>query len=130
MKAVSKLVLVLGLIPAISFAATPEEQAYLDTCDKDPRVPVPVTLVSPSVGPDYNGGRVLLEFTVDTTGKPVEFRIANATDSALAEAVVSAVKQWRFQPAQRDGQPIAQRVALPVSIVDPEQIGERYAIGR
>lgn len=130
MKAVSKFVLMLGLLPALASAATPDEQAYLESCEKDTRVPVPVVVVSPSVGPEYHQGSVLLEFTVDPSGKPADFRVASATDEALAKIIVAAVARWRFQPAERDGRPVARRVALPVNVVDPVRIGDRYAAGR
>ena len=130
MKAVTKLILALGLPAAFASAATPEETAYLDACEKAPRVPVPVFVVSPSVGPEHHNGSVVLEFTVDATGKPAGFRVVSATDAALAQLVVASVKQWRFQPAERDGRAVAQRVALPVNIVDPVQVGQRYAAGR
>ncbi len=120
MKAVSKLVVLLslGALAGAAAYATDSEQAYLDSCRKEPGVPVPVTVVSPTVGPEYNGASVQLEFLVDADGKPAAFSIKSATDDVLATAVVKAVKQWRFLPAEVDGKPIATKVALPVKIVD------------
>lgn len=120
MKAVRKLVLLLGsgLLSGSAAFASPLEEAYLESCNKDPGVPVPIAVVSPSVGSEFEGGFVQLEFLVDAQGRPVEFSIKAATDDALATAVVRAVKQWRFQPAEIDGQPVAMKVALPVNIVD------------
>ena len=120
MKAVSKLVVLLslGALAGAAAYATDSEQAYLDSCRKEPGVPVPVTVVSPTVGSEYNGASVQLEFLVDADGKPAAFSIKSATDDVLATAVVKAVKQWRFLPAEVDGKPIATKVALPVKIVD------------
>jgi TonB family protein len=128
MKAVRKLIVLLSL-GAISAAASasPLEQTYLATCNKDPGVPVPVTVVSPTVGAEYNGASVHLEFLVDAEGKTSEFSIKSATDDVLASAVVKAVKQWRFQPAEVEGKPVARRVALPVKIVDSVSSADRYA---
>ncbi len=129
MKAVKKLVVLLsvGALLAVAASASTPEQAYLDSCNKDPGVPVPITVVSPAVGPEFHGGSVLLEFVVDAAGKPSEFSIKSATDDVLATAVLKAVKQWRFLPAEIDGKPVATKVALPVKIVDPVASGDRYA---
>ncbi len=127
MKAVSKLVLVLSLgalLRAVA-AATDAEQAYLDSCRKDPGVPVPVTVVAPTVGPEYNGASVQLEFLVDVDGKPASFSVKSATDDILAAAVLKAVKQWRFLPAEVDGKPVATRVALPVNVVEAWALAAR-----
>jgi periplasmic protein TonB len=128
MKAVRILVVLLslGALPAIAAPASTLEQTYLSTCNKDPGVPVPVTVVSPTVGAEYNGAAVHLEFLVNVDGKPSEFSIKSTTDDVLARAVLAAVKQWRFQPAELDGKPVARKVALPVKIVD-SAAPERFA---
>lgn len=130
MKAVSKLVilLTLGMLSTIAArAANASEQAYIETCRKDPEVPVPYAVVSPSVGAEYEGAVVQLEFVVGEDGKPAEFAIKGAPDDVLATKVVEAVKQWRFLPAEIDGKPIAKRCALPVKIVGDSVPGDRYA---
>jgi periplasmic protein TonB len=129
MKVVSKLVILLsaGLLPLVAASASTAEEAYLVSCRKDPGVPVPIAVVSPAVGPEYEGGSVQLEFLVNVDGKPAGFSIKSATDDVLAAAVVKAVKQWRFQPAEIDGKPVAMKVALPVRIVDPLAPAERLA---
>jgi protein TonB len=129
MKAVSKLVVLLsvGLLRAIATPVSTAEQAYLNSCRKDPGTPVPVTVVSPVVGPEYHGYSVQLEFMVNSDGKPSAFSIKSAPDELVARAVVEAVKQWRFLPAEADGKAVATKVALPVRIVDPLVAGGRYA---
>jgi len=129
MKVVHQLVVLLsmGALSAVAAPATAHERTYLETCRKEPGVPVPVVVVSPTVGPEFNGGSVQLEFMVDADGKPAEFSIKSATDDVLAKAVVKAVKQWRFLPATVDGKPVATKVGLPVKIVDPAFEGMRLA---
>ena len=126
-KAVSKLVVLLklGALAGAAAYASDSEQAYLDSCRKEPGVPVPVIVVSPTVGPEFQGGSVQLEFTVDADGKPAAFSVTSATDDVLATAVVRAVKQWRFLPAEIDGKPVAMKVALPVKIIDDAVSGPR-----
>jgi protein TonB len=120
MKAVSKLVILLnvGALSAAVASATTPEQAYIKSCTKEPGYPVPVAVVSPSVGPEHAGSVVQLEFVVNTAGKPVDLSVKSHSDDRLAAAVMDAVKQWRFKPAQRDGVPVETKVALPVKIVD------------
>ncbi len=127
MKAVNKLAVLFSLVALSSIAASAksEEQTYLDSCRKEPGVPVPVAVVTPSVGAEYAGITVQLEFIVDATGKPAEFSVKSETDSALAAAVTDAVKQWRFKPAVSNGMPVATKVALPIRIVDDSLAGTR-----
>ena len=123
MKATHKLAVALGLGALVAFAAhakTPEE-AYLDSAQKGPGVPVPVSVVSPTnVSPDYAGTSVKIKFTVDTNGKPTDFAVVSSPDAALAEVIASAVAKWRFTPAQKNGTPVATKVVLPVHISSPD----------
>ena len=129
MKAVRKLVvlLIVGVLTSGFALAKSDEQAYLESCRKEPGVPVPVAVVSPSVGPEYNGALVQLEFVVDESGKPVELAVKSTPDDTLASAVLEAVKQWRFKPAERDGVVVETKVALPVRIVEAPLVYERLA---
>ena len=85
------------------------------------------TVVSPTVGAEFHGALVQLEFVVDANGKPAGFSIKSSTDDVLSKLVVDAVRQWRFLPAEIDGKPVATKVALPVKIVDPEGTEDRAA---
>lgn len=127
MKAVKKLAVLFSLVAlsSVSASAKTEEQTYLDSCRKDPGVPVPVAVVVPSVSPDYAGSTVQLEFIVDVTGKPAHFSVKSDTDVTLAAAVTDAVKQWRFSPAMSHGVAVATKVSLPIRIVDDSLAGTR-----
>ena len=129
MKVVNQLVALLsvGVLLPVGAPSSTVEQTYLESCLKDPAVPVPVTVVSPTVGPEFSGGRVQLEFVVGVDGKPSEFRVTFATSEVLATEVVNAVKQWRFQPAVIDGRPVAKKVMLPVNIVVASGSSDRFA---
>jgi TonB family protein len=129
MKAVRNLAVLLsvGVLSIVGASASTPEESYLESCSKAPGVPVPVSVVSPTVGSEYNGASVQLEFVVDANGKPASFSIKSAPDDVLAKVVVEAVKQWRFLPAEVDGKRVATKVALPVKIVDPVVSGDRFA---
>jgi len=50
------------------------------------------------------GGRtVLVQLTVQTDGVPKEVRTAKSVREDLDDSALDAVRQWRFQPAMRDG---------------------------
>ena len=132
MKVVHKLVVLLsvGALSVSAASVSETERAYLESCRKEPGVPVPVAVVSPAVGPEFNGSTVQLEFVVNADGKPSGFSIKSSPDDVLARSVMEAVKQWRFLPAEANGKPVATKVALPVKIVDPVVSGERYAASK
>jgi protein TonB len=126
---VSKLAILLslgGLAPFAASAKTPE-QAYIEASRKGSGIPVPLVVVAPRVDAVYAGQTVTLEFTVDATGKATEITVESSPDEALSTAVVDAVKQWEFAPAQVKGAPVATKVELPVQIVDNVSGGTVYA---
>ncbi len=55
-------------------------------------------------------GTVVLWLVVDASGRPQQIRIQRALGMGLDEKAIEAVKQWKFDPARRDGQ------AVPVMI--------------
>jgi len=119
MRNINKLALLLSLGALLPFAASAKtlEQSYIDSCRKGPGIPVPVAVVAPDVGGFDVGQTVRVEFVVDTTGHTSDFTIKSASDRDLAAAVVDAVRQWEFAPAQRNGAPVAAKVILPVRVV-------------
>lgn len=128
MKAVSKLAVLISLGVLVSFAsAKSNEDAYLETCRKDPGVPVPVAVVAPSVGAEYGGATVQIEFLVDESGKPSEFSVRSTPDQKVAQVVIDALRQWRFKPAEAAGKPVATKVLLPVRIQDDSVRFDRFA---
>jgi protein TonB len=120
MKQTNKLALLLGIGALLPFAASAKslEQSYIESARQGSNVPVPISVVAPHVDGYDIGQSVQVEFVVDTTGKPSAINIKSASDRDFAEAVVDAVKQWRFTPAQHNGSPVATRVVLPVRVVE------------
>jgi TonB family protein len=129
MKAVSKFVSVLslGMLSATALSAMTPEQFYLETCRQDLAVPVPVHVVTPLVSDRYVGTTVELEFIVDVNGQPTNVIVKSAADYTVGLFVTEAVQQWKFRPAQVDGQPVARKVELPVRIVTPRRTGDLVA---
>lgn len=59
-------------------------------------------------------GEVVVRALVGVDGQPRQVEVARSSSHrALDQAAVQAVRRWRFQPAMRDGQPVAQTVHVP-----------------
>jgi len=128
MKVASKLAILLSLGTFVSFASAKSlEQSYLDNCRKDSSIPVPISVVSPQIQNVAVGQTLEVEFTVNAAGKPSGiYVLSNNKDSELSEAVVSAVSQWQFKPAQKDGVAVPMKVILPVRIIGADGLN-RFA---
>jgi TonB family protein len=124
MKNKNKLALLLGLGALLPLAVSAKtlEQSYIESCRQGTDIPVPVDVVAPRVAGYDIGQAVNVEFVVDTTGHTTGINIKSNADRAFAEAVVDAVKQWRFTPAQHNGSPVAMKVILPVRVVETPHV--------
>ena len=57
----------------------------------------------------------MVRVQVDAAGMPGEVSLDKRSGSRdLDRAAMNAVRQWRFQPAQRDGQAIASSLVIPI----------------
>lgn len=59
-------------------------------------------------------GLVNVDAVISATGDVMLANVANSTDRAFDRATLEAVRDWTFQPATRDGVPVAMAVRLPV----------------
>lgn len=62
-------------------------------------------------------GSVLLNITVDARGVPTEVHVVEregSRDRSFDRAAIEAARQWRFDPAMRDGRAVQSSVQLPV----------------
>jgi len=59
-------------------------------------------------------GTVTLGLTVSPEGLPTNVRILNPLGAGLDAQAVRAVEQWRFDPAEKDGQPVPAQIAVEV----------------
>lgn len=84
-------------------------------------VSAPRVLVNPS--PDYSEearkakyqGTVVLWLIVDSNGKPRDVRVARSLGMGLDQKAIEAVRQWKFQPAMKDGTPVAVQINVEVN---------------
>lgn len=59
-------------------------------------------------------GKVIVSFVVDETGRVRNARVVRGVHEALDQAVLQALQEVRFKPAQKDDLPVAVRMALSV----------------
>jgi periplasmic protein TonB len=60
-------------------------------------------------------GSVILSVIVDASGHPKYIRIQRSLGMGLDEKAVAAVKTWRFEPAMKDGHPVAVQMSVEVN---------------
>jgi periplasmic protein TonB len=83
-------------------------------------ISAPTAVSSPD--PDYTEdarrakkqGTCVLWLIVDSTGHPRDIRVARGLGFGLDAKAVEAVKQWRFQPALKDGKPVDVQISVEV----------------
>jgi TonB family protein len=60
-------------------------------------------------------GSCVLELIVDSDGKPRDVRVVKPLGMGLDEKAAEAVRAWRFDPARKDGNPVAVQMNVDVS---------------
>jgi protein TonB len=60
-------------------------------------------------------GTVQIEFVVDTRGVVSKPSVVKSVHPELDRAALDAVKQWKFQPAMRGGQPVPIKTRAPIT---------------
>jgi TonB family protein len=80
--------------------------------------PRPVRVVRPiyPLSMRYAGteGEVVLEFTVDVTGRVRDPKVVKAAHPLLAERAMETIFLWRFKPGQRNGRLVNTRLQVPI----------------
>ena len=59
-------------------------------------------------------GFVVIICTVGVDGQARDFEIEHMTNPAFAYEAVRAIQKWRWAPALKDGQPVAQKIRVPM----------------
>lgn len=84
-------------------------------------ITAPRTIYDPE--PDYSDearkqkyqGTVILQVVVGADGRPSNIRVVRTLGLGLDEKAIEAVRQWRFVPGKKDGQPVAVVVNVQVN---------------
>ncbi|HWC16858.1 MAG TPA: energy transducer TonB [Terriglobales bacterium] len=75
------------------------------------------------VAPDYSerarkkkiSGTVIISVVVDTKGAVRDVKVERVLEASLDEQAIAAIKQWKFEPATRDGKPVAVQVSIEIN---------------
>lgn len=108
-------------VPASAAAAPlPATQAGTAAADLPSSVPRPVSTQQPQYPRASirrgERGDVVLQVQVGADGRVDDVEIVTSSQHRrLDRAAVSAVRRWRFEPAMRDGQPVAGELRIPFS---------------
>ncbi len=60
-------------------------------------------------------GTCILAMIVGPDGKPHDIRVQRGLAMGLDQKAIEAVQQWRFEPATKDGRPVAVQISVEVS---------------
>jgi protein TonB len=60
-------------------------------------------------------GTVYVLFTVDRQGRVTDAKVDKSTDPAFEQPALEAVKQWKFEPGTRKGEPVQFRMRIPIT---------------
>lgn len=69
-------------------------------------------------------GTVVLAVTVGVDGSVTRVEVVQSVSAELDAAASAAVEQWRFEPAERNAQPIAARISVAVPFILPPVVTE------
>jgi TonB family protein len=84
------------------------------------RVSAPRLVYAPD--PEYSAealdlnyeGFCVLSVVVDPNGRPRDIKVVQELGHGLDEKAVEAVKEWKFEPAMKDGKPVAVQTYVQV----------------
>jgi TonB family protein len=66
------------------------------------------------IGEEDRDATVALQIVVDASGRVEAARVVRSAGHAFDEAALSAVRNYRFTPAERSGRPVRVRMAWTV----------------
>lgn len=84
--------------------------------DNAPRTRSQIAPVYPAVERNAGiTGEVLVEFTVDESGRVLRPRVIRSTHAAFEASTLRAVEKWRFEPGKKNGRAVRFRMMVPVT---------------
>jgi protein TonB len=60
-------------------------------------------------------GTVTIVFVVDQRGRVENPIVQSSTNPAFETPALAAVKQWKFEPGKRNGEPVRFRMRVPIT---------------
>jgi|GEM_PF-1482166 len=77
--------------------------------------PLPLAMVEPDLTPELRrqGGRATVEFIVDATGTPRNWKVLDASSPEFGRRALAATTKWKFRPGVAKGKAVATRLTVP-----------------
>ncbi|MDA8527211.1 energy transducer TonB [Opitutaceae bacterium] len=113
-KLISSLVLGAALLTSSAFAipnpgsAQPENENWT--------APQPTGVIAPVFARQHEGDTVRVRLVIDELGQPSEIVVLTLVDAELKQNIVTAVEQWQFEPATKDGRAVKTHAVLPIEL--------------
>jgi TonB family protein len=63
-------------------------------------------------------GAVIIGLIVTAKGEPDDVHVVRPLDKDVDQSAIDAVKQWRFEPATKDGKAVAVRISVEIRFHD------------
>jgi protein TonB len=104
--------------PSVAVAATSTEAATGADALGDGDTTIALVVVHPPPHPDLTqlpagaGGDVIVDVVIDETGRIAKFTMTHGLGHGIDETVLATIQQWTFQPATRNGIPVASEQEL------------------
>src|SRR5438477_10072099 len=57
-------------------------------------------------------GKCVLSLIVNSEGKPEDVRVSRSIGMGLDEKSIEALRNWTFEPARKDGKPVAVQISV------------------
>jgi TonB family protein len=87
-----------------------------DNCLSAPR---PISSPEPTYSEEARKAKLegdcVVSIVVDDKGKPTDLHVIKSLGMGLDEKAIEAIKTWKFEPAYKDGKPVAAKLTLQVS---------------
>jgi protein TonB len=83
--------------------------------DQEPRVLYQPSPLLDAAARKQTPGSVTVLFVVDQRGRVENPVVQKSSDPALEKAALGAVKQWKFEPGKRNGEPVRFRMRVPIT---------------
>ncbi len=64
----------------------------------------------------HEGDTVRVRLVIDELGQPSEIVVLTLVDAKLKQNIVTAVEQWRCEPATTDGKAVKTHAVLPIEL--------------
>lgn len=64
-------------------------------------------------------GEVVLELAIDETGHVVDVEVIQGLPLGITESAVRAARHWRYRPATRGGEPVAETQRVEIAVEPP-----------